>query len=175
MCWSEGRATNLHTNILLNLVIFQYLFMFSLLLHFSGVRGLTSSAQVKTVNRWISTVVLQPMGQVNDTAVSRIFLPTHSIMRLLPMKSCHLTKSVTLRRSSGRSKTSYICKWICFFFCLSTFISWSFCVAQVWFLLAFFHALFHFFWMNWISSSFLKYVSYVIDINMCTVCDQCKC
>lgn len=56
-----------------------YCFMSFLLLYFSGVKSLTSFAWARTAKRRISTVA-RVGGEMNDTTVSKMLLPTHIII-----------------------------------------------------------------------------------------------
>lgn len=149
-----------------------------LLLYFSGVRGWTSFAWVKRVNRWISSVVLRLMGQVIDTTVSRIFLLTHVIIWLPPMKSSHLRQSVTLRRSSRRSKTvlptsvtEFVFSACHLLFNVPLFFGTGMAFACFLFLLM----LSFFLRPQKITESqaVCWNISYVMDLNTCTVYEQC--
>lgn len=135
-----------------------------LLLHYSGVRSLTGFAGV---DRWISTVALRVMGQMIDSTVSRTFLQTHITTWLLPMRSSHLTKSVTLTRSSRRSKTVLPASILesGFFFCLSSGCSFSLMISVfclfLW-MLCFIHSSVT--ENSWISSSLVAEISLNVNV-----------
>lgn len=78
----------------------------SLFLCFSGVKSLTSFAWARKADRWISTVVPRLRGKMIDMTVSNQLLPTHITIWQPPLRSSHWARSVTLTRSSRRSKTA---------------------------------------------------------------------